>query len=182
MHENLAVFWKTNVFGTRVRWCLGKINRAVISMILTLRAFCYRESQDHASSLTTVARTAPWKFSEWSYRRLTIISRTRSRATQELSDEIYRRFRFVNSSETFQHLCGFWETRWENCIMPSFPASKKNSSKTAKPQTKSAKTENRIQNCQNPIQCRQGRHTEQTTLTLTSSKYLGMAETSLKPS
>ena len=46
--------------------------------------------------------TAPWKFSEWIYRRLRIISRTRSRATQESSDEIYRRFCFVNSSETFQ--------------------------------------------------------------------------------
>ena len=46
--------------------------------------------------------TAPWKFSERIYRRLRIISRTRSRATQESSDEIYRRFRFVNSSETFQ--------------------------------------------------------------------------------
>ena len=46
--------------------------------------------------------TAPWKFSEWIYRRLRIISRTRSRATQESSDEIYHHFRFVNSSETFQ--------------------------------------------------------------------------------
>ena len=40
-------------------------------------------------------------------RRLRIISRTRPRATQESSEEIYRRFHFVNSSETFQHLCGF---------------------------------------------------------------------------
>ena len=39
--------------------------------------------------------------------RLRIISRTRLRATQELSEEIYRHFHFVNSSETFQHLCGF---------------------------------------------------------------------------
>ena len=43
------------------------------------------------------------------------------------------------------------------------------SSKTAKPQTKSAKSENHTQN---PIQWRQERHTEQTTLTLISSKYL----------
>ena len=40
-------------------------------------------------------------------RRLRIISRTRLRATQESSEEIYRHFCFVNSSETFQHLCGF---------------------------------------------------------------------------
>ena len=40
-------------------------------------------------------------------RRLRIISRTRPRATQESGEEIYRRFHFVNSSETFQHLCGF---------------------------------------------------------------------------
>ena len=32
-------------------------------------------------------------------------TRTRSRATQESSEEIYRRFLFVNSSETLQHLC-----------------------------------------------------------------------------
>ena len=55
-----------------------------------------------------------WKFPEWIYRRLRIISRTRSRATQKSSEEIYRRFHFVNSSETFQHLCGFQETHWEN--------------------------------------------------------------------
>ena len=36
-----------------------------------------------------------------------IISRTRPRATQESSEETYRSFHFVNSSETFQHLCGF---------------------------------------------------------------------------
>ena len=40
-------------------------------------------------------------------RRLRINSRTRPRATQESSEEIYRRFHFVNSSKTFQHLCGF---------------------------------------------------------------------------
>ena len=40
-------------------------------------------------------------------RRLRIISRTRPRATQQSSEEIYRRFHFVNSSEIFQHLCGF---------------------------------------------------------------------------
>ena len=40
-------------------------------------------------------------------RRLRIISRTRPKAPQESSEEIYRRFHFVNSSETFQHLCGF---------------------------------------------------------------------------
>ena len=40
-------------------------------------------------------------------RRLRIISRTRPRAPQESSEEIYRRFRFVNSSEAFRHLCGF---------------------------------------------------------------------------
>ena len=33
--------------------------------------------------------TAPWKFSEWIYRRLKIISRTRSRATQESSEELF---------------------------------------------------------------------------------------------
>ena len=55
------------------------------------------------------------EFSEWIYRRIRIISRTRSRATHESSEKIYRgRFDFVNSSETFQHLCGFQETRWEN--------------------------------------------------------------------
>ena len=58
--------------------------------------------------------TAPWKFPEWVYRRVRIISRTRSRATQESSEEIYRRFQFVNSSEAFQHLSGFQETHWEN--------------------------------------------------------------------
>ena len=44
--------------------------------------------------------TAPWKFSEWIYTRLRIIWRTRSRATQESSEGIYRRrrFYFVNSS------------------------------------------------------------------------------------
>ena len=41
-------------------------------------------------------------------RRLRIISRTRPRASQESSEEIYRRFRFVNSSETFKHLSGFY--------------------------------------------------------------------------
>ena len=40
-------------------------------------------------------------------RRLRIISRTRPKAPQESSEEIYCRFHFVNSSETFQHLCGF---------------------------------------------------------------------------
>ena len=40
-------------------------------------------------------------------RRLRIISRTGPRATQESSEEIYCGFHLVNSSETFQHLCGF---------------------------------------------------------------------------
>ena len=36
MQENLAVFQskKLTVFGSRVRWCSGKINLADISMIL----------------------------------------------------------------------------------------------------------------------------------------------------
>ena len=33
---------------------------------------------------------------------------------QRVSEERYRRFHFVNSFETFRHLCGFQETRWEN--------------------------------------------------------------------
>ena len=33
------------------------------------------------------------------------------KATQESSEEICRRFHIVNSSETFQHLYGFQETR-----------------------------------------------------------------------
>ena len=53
--------------------------------------------------------TAPWKFSEWIYSRLRIISRTRSRAIQELNEEIYCHFCFVNSSKKFQHLCGSWK-------------------------------------------------------------------------
>ena len=104
-------------------------NRAVVSVILICHAFCsysklfrllhslswtgdcYHESEDHASNFKN-CWTAPWKFSEWIYRRL--ISRKRSRATQESTIEIYRRFHFVNSSETFKHLCGFQETRLEN--------------------------------------------------------------------
>ena len=68
---------------------------------------------------TARCKTAPWKFSEWIYRRLRIISRTKSRATQESSKEIYWRFHFVNSSETFQHLCGFQEPAERTAKTPS---------------------------------------------------------------
>ena len=52
----------------------------------------------------------------------------------------------------------------------------KKSSKTAKPQKNSAKTENRIQNRQKPIWWQVG-HTKQTKLTLISPKYLLMSWT-----
>ena len=67
MHENLAVFWKTNVFGRRVRWRLWKktgllflwhqlvvhsvLQVANCSVSLSQTGDHYRESQDHASNL-----------------------------------------------------------------------------------------------------------------------------------
>ena len=55
-----------------------------------LAKVCQVRSQYRTSNLKTNRWTAPWKFSEWIYRRLRILSRTRSKATQESSEEIYR--------------------------------------------------------------------------------------------
>ena len=128
MHENLAVFWKTNVLGTsemalgkKKPWCyFCDIN---LPCILFSKLLIATPFVTNSRSLLRRSRrrgqfkncwTAPWKFSVWIYRRLRIISRTRSRAAQESGEEIYHRFYFVNSSETFQHLWGFQETRWAN--------------------------------------------------------------------
>ena len=118
--------WKTNVFGSRVGWRLGKINRAVISVTLTCRAFCspscyllhslsrtgdhYRESQDRASSKNKKRLNGFMKIIWADLHK----AKNNIKNKIESSVEIYRRFRFVNSSETFQHLCGFQETRREN--------------------------------------------------------------------
>ena len=59
-----------------------------------LAMVCQVRSQYRASNLKTNRSTAPWKFSEWIYRRLRIRSRTRSKAIQESSKEIYRSCRF----------------------------------------------------------------------------------------
>ena len=110
---------------------LGKIKLCRYFCDITCRAFCSSSKLLNCSTLChkleiiigkvktaraifKSCKTALWKFSKWIYRRLRIISRTRSRATQESSKEIYHRFHFVNSSETFQHLCGFQDIHGEN--------------------------------------------------------------------
>ena len=135
MQESLAVFQnkKLNVFGSRVRWCSGKpcwyFYDTVHVFTCTCCAFCSYSKFLIAPLFVTNCRsllwksrlckqfkncwTGPWKFSQWIYRRLRIMSRARSRATQESSEEIYRRFRFVNSSETFQRVCLLWFSRTE---------------------------------------------------------------------
>ena len=105
MHENLAVFWKTNpccYFCNINLPCIlfSKLLHVIAPLVVTNWRSLSWKSRPHGQFKN--CWTAPWKFSEWIYRRLRIISRTRSRATQESSDEIYHHFRFVNSSETFQ--------------------------------------------------------------------------------
>ena len=88
MHENLALSERTWV-RKQGEMALGK-NKTVLlflwsnlSCILQSRnGYYYRESQYRA----------PWKFSEWINSRLRILSRTRSRATQESSEEIFAVF------------------------------------------------------------------------------------------
>ena len=106
-------FEKTNVFKA------GWDSATDISVTLTCRAFCSHSKlliafchvleiiivrQDRASNQFKNCSTAPWKFSEWNYRRLRITSRTRSSATQELSEKIHRScFHFLNMQ--------FWNIR-----------------------------------------------------------------------
>ena len=110
MHENLAVFWKTTVLKGRVRWRSGKINRAVISVILTCLTFCTPScliaplpvTNWRSLSWKSRPRTAPWKFSEWIYRRLIrIISRTRSRVTQQSPFSFCKQFWNIPTSLWF---------------------------------------------------------------------------------
>ena len=99
-----------NAFGSRVRWRSGKLKPCCcfcdineLEIIIVKVKTAPRAIYNLLNGSMKILRVDLHQIE----RGLRIISKTRPRATQESSEEIDRRFHFVSSSETFQHLCGF---------------------------------------------------------------------------